>query len=167
MYFWYVIEAVSWRPEENEVARNHHGVQFAKLYLYVLSCDDRRGTKFCETNTDFTTIYIFGPSTCQVKCYILSETHLCGTWDRYTVNATTEDEVGQVPKKVSRTQEAGEKGHTRTEISFEETQKQMEAAARSINFSTSAIWKMWKSRFQKEVRPASQPVQAGSMFLRW
>ena len=104
----------------------------------------------------------------QVKCYIHSETHLCGTtWDNYPVNATTVDEVGQVPKKVSRTQEAGEKGHTRTEISFEETQKQMEAAARSINFSTSAIWKMRKSRFQKEVRPASQPVQAGSMFLRW
>ena len=59
MYFWYVIEAVSWRSEESEVARNHHGVQFAKLYLYVLSCDDRRGTKLCETNTDFATIYIF------------------------------------------------------------------------------------------------------------
>ena len=165
MYFWYVIEAVSWRPEESEVARNHHGVQFAKLYLYVLSCDDRRGTKLCENKHGLRNDLYFW--TKQVKCYIHSETHLCGTWDNYPVNATTEDEVGQVPKKVSRTQEPGEKGHTRTEISFEETQKQMEAAARSINFSTSAIWKMRKSRFQKEVRPASQPVQAGSMFLRW
>ena len=69
------------------------------------------------------------------------------------MNDTTEDEVGQVPKKVSRTQEAGEKGHTRTEISFEETQKQMEAAARSIKFSTRAMWKMRKSRFQKKCDP--------------
>ena len=107
MYFCYVIEAVSWRPEESEVARNHHGVQFAKLYLYVLSCDDRRGTKLCENKHGLRNDLYFW--TKQVKCYIHSETHLCGTWDNYPVNATTEDEVGQVPKKVSRTQEPGEK----------------------------------------------------------
>ena len=120
-----------------------------------LSCDDWRGkafTAWCINGKVSQLDYILAPRMCTGTSYIHNEVKLCGAWDHHPVCSIVQDAEGQVQKSQKKRGWVGWKpvreedkrkfemkvaGAEETEAGkgLEEIQKQIEAAARAINFS--------------------------------